>query len=231
MDPQQPTHQPNTPPPGGQPIPPPQPPSRQQYQRQAKRRKEGLRSVLSTVGVLISAPIIALLLIAFVFQSYEVDGPSMQHTLEHQDRLIVLKTGKTWSRITGEDYIPDRGEIIVFSKRGTVDPTAGGERQLIKRIVGMPNDRVTVRDGHITVYNDEHLNGFNPDEEGGYEDMIASRGGATDIDIHVPDGHVFVIGDNRSNSLDSRTFGIISSDEIVGTLALRIFPLNEIRSF
>lgn len=208
-------------------IPPPT------YQPQAprNRRREGAKSILSTIFILISAPLVALLLIAFVFQSYEVDGPSMERTLSNNDRLIVVKVGKTWSRITGEDYIPDRGEIIVFAKLGTIDPVAGSERQLIKRVIGLPGDRVVVANGQITIFNDDHSEGFDPDERGDYEDQIASRGGATDIDISVPDGHVFVMGDNRSNSLDSRTFGIISSDEIIGRLSLRIFPLNEIERF
>ncbi len=207
------------------PLPPP-PPSRRD-----KQRREGTKSIISTIAILVTAPLVALLLIAFVFQSYEVDGPSMEHTLQHQDRLLVLKTGKTWARITGQDYIPERGEIIVFAKTGTFDPVAGGKRQLIKRVLGEPGDRVTVIDGQITVFNDDNPDGFDPDEAGGYVDDIASRGGATDIDITVPEGYVFVLGDNRSNSLDSRTFGIVSSDEIVGRLVLRIFPFNEMTTF
>ena len=155
----------------------------------------------------------------------------MEDTLHDGDRLIVVKTNKTWARLTNQAYVPPRGEIIVFAKLGTIDPMAGGERQLIKRVIGLPNDRVTVIDGHITIYNDEHPNGFDPDVAGGYDDLIASRGGATDIDINVPANHVFVLGDNRSNSLDSRTFGIISSDEVVGRLSLRIFPFGDIQRF
>ncbi len=210
-------------------VSPPSEPSN--HQAPNKRRREGVKSVLSTVFILLSAPIVALLLIAFVFQSYEVDGPSMESTLSDSDRLIVIKTDKTWARITGQEYIPDRGEIIVFAKLGTIDPAAGSERQLIKRVIGLPGDTVVVSNGQVTVYNDEHPDGFDPDEKGDYEALIASRGGATDIDISVPDGHVFVLGDNRSNSLDSRTFGIISSEEIIGRLSLRIFPLNEFTRF
>lgn len=207
--------------------------SPQSYQNRAprKKRRESIKSFLSTLTILILAPLVALLLIAFVFQSYEVDGPSMEDTLQHQDRLIVLKTGRTVSRITSQAYIPSRGDIIVFAKSGTVDPAAGGERQLIKRVIGLPNDRVTVRNGVVTVYNEEHPDGFDPDKASSYADDIASRGGVSDIDTRVPEGHVFVMGDNRSNSLDSRTFGIIESDEIVGRLALRIFPLDEIETF
>lgn len=218
-----------------QPTPAPQvnyspgPPSPPPHKRRPER--EGARSIISTIVILVAAPIFALLLIAFVFQSYEVDGPSMERTLKDSDRLIVTKTAKTWSRITDVPYIPDRGEIIVFAKLGTIDPVAGSERQLIKRVIGLPGDRVIIQNGIVTVLNDDNPDGFDPDEVGGYSDDIASRGGATDIDISVPDDYVFVMGDNRSNSLDSRSFGIISSDEIVGRLAMRIFPLDEITRF
>lgn len=226
---QSPTPPMEQPTPSLQPSYSPGPPSPPPHRRRPQR--EGTRSILSTIAILVAAPIFALVLIAFVFQSYEVDGPSMERTLTDSDRLIVTKTAKTWSRITNEPYIPNRGEIIVFAKLGTIDPVAGSERQLIKRVIGLPGDRVIVENGMVTIFNEDNPDGFDPDEAGGYSDMIASRGGATDIDISVPDNYLFVMGDNRSNSLDSRSFGIISSDEVVGRLAVRIFPLNEITRF
>ena len=219
--------QPPTPPPPQHysPSPPPPPP------RQRRRRKETLRSVLSTISILVSAPLVALLLIAFVFQSYEVDGPSMENTLSHNDRLIVVKAGVTWAKLRGQEYLPDRGDIIVFAKRGTVDPAAGGERQLIKRVIGLPGDQIIIENGFITIVNDERPNGFNPDEELGYGDLIASRDDSRDYDITVGEDEIFVMGDNRSNSLDSRKFGAISTDEVVGQLSTRIFPLDSITRF
>lgn len=196
-----------------------------------KKKSEGWRSVASTLAILISAPVIALLLITFVFQSYVVDGPSMENTLQDGDRLIVSKVGKSLSQLRDEDFLPDRGEIIVFAKKGTFDPVARGERQLIKRVVGLPGDRVTIQSGTVTIVNDDNPNGFNPDTTVGYNDLIASRGGATDIDITVPEGAVFVMGDNRSNSQDSRSFGVIASDEIIGELSVRIFPFHAISTF
>lgn len=207
------------------PAPPPQSP------RQRRQRKETLRSVFSTIGILISAPLVALLLIAFVFQSYEVDGPSMENTLSHNDRLIVVKAGVTWANLRGQEYLPDRGDIIVFAKRGTVDPAAGGERQLIKRVIGLPGDQIIIEDGFITIVNNERPNGFNPDEELGYGDLIASRDDSRDYNITVGEDEIFVMGDNRSNSLDSRKFGAISTDEVVGQLSTRIFPLDSITRF
>ncbi len=192
-------------------------------------KSDRFKGILSTVLLLIAAPIIALLLTMFVFQSYQVDGPSMEPTLQHNDRLVIVKTGKTWARITGSDYIPARGEIIVFSKLGLYESGTTREKQLIKRVIGLPGDRVVVSDGVLTVYNKEHPDGFQPDKELGYGSHIGITAG--NVDITVKDGEVFVAGDNRANSLDSRSFGNVSSNEIVGELALRIFPLNKAESF
>lgn len=201
--------------------------------KRSRHTRENWRSVASTLAILITAPIVALLLITFVFQSYVVDGPSMENTLQDGDRLIVVKTGKTLSRLQGSDYIPSRGEIIVFARHGTFDPIAGGERQLIKRIIALPGERVVISNGRIKVYNNDWPNGFDPDTSGDYGDEIGSRGTSTDknVDITVPEGEVFVMGDNRNNSQDSRIFGTVSSDEIVGELAMRIYPFDKITTF
>ena len=193
-----------------------------------KPQGEGWRSILSTVLLLLAAPLIALFLINFVFQSYEVDGPSMESTLYDQDRLIVLKTGKTWARATGGSFIPKRGDIVIFNKT-RLGQFNGAEKQLIKRVIGLPGERVVVKDGSITVYNREFPGGFNPDKQADYGDAILSTSG--NLDITVPKNHIFVSGDNRGNSLDSRDFGTVPAADVVGTLALRIFPLNKLEAF
>lgn len=235
MDNLPPNHYPNAPAPQQQPTqsppqqhyypPPPEPPQKH------RRRRETLRSALSTIGILISAPLVALFLIAFVFQSYEVDGPSMENTLSHNDRLIVVKAGVTWANLRGQDYLPDRGDIIIFAKRGTIDPSIGGERQLIKRVIGLPGDQIIIENGIITIVNDERPNGFNPDEELGYGDLLASLDDSRDYNVTITEDEIFVMGDNRANSLDSRKFGAINADEVVGQLSVRIFPLDTITRF
>lgn len=193
------------------------------------RKRESWKSTLSTVLILVIAPVIALLLTAFVFQSYEVDGPSMERTLQDRDRLIVSKLPRTVARITGNDYIPDRGDIVIFVKHGIEIYDPSQDRQLIKRVIGLPGERVVVRGNDVTIYNKERPKGFNPDKEGDYSIVGASA--EASIDITVPEGEIFVAGDNRPNSLDSRTFGTVPSEDIVGVLAYRIFPIGKVEHF
>lgn len=192
-------------------------------------KREGWRSVFSTILILALAPIIAWTMITFVFQSYEVDGPSMDETLHDKDRLIVLKTGKTIAELTNKEYIPKRHEVIIFVKHGLLELGSSQDKQLIKRVIGLPGDRVVVNDGKITIYNSEHPSGFDPDEGTNYAKTISYTNG--NVDITVPKGQVFVCGDNRGNSLDSRVFGPVDNKDIIGKLVFRLFPINKAESF
>lgn len=191
--------------------------------------REGWRSVVSTIFILALAPLIAWLMITFVFQSYEVDGPSMESTLHDKDRLIVLKTGKTLSKITDNEYVPDRGDVIVFVKHGLIELGTSQDKQLIKRVVGLPGERVTVNDGKVTVFNQANPQGFDPDKNQDYAKSINFTNGS--VDVTLSEGQVFVLGDNRGNSLDSRNFGAVSHEDIIGKLVFRLFPINKAESF
>lgn len=193
-------------------------------------KRSGWRSVLSTIGILLAAPLIAVALTAFVFQSYEVDGPSMETTLQNHDRLIVWKVPRTISRITNNDYIPERGDVIIFVKHDLYEEPGGNEKQLIKRVIGVPGDRVVVADGHITIYNHANPQGFDPDVNTEFSrDIVKPTEGS--VDLLVGEGEVFVAGDNRVNSLDSRAFGTVKSHDIVGRMVLRIYPFNGLKSY
>jgi signal peptidase I len=195
-----------------------------------KEAKGGkLKSILSTVAILLIAPLLALTITAFIFQSYEVDGPSMQSTLQDHDRLIIWKVSRTWARLTHHDYVPKRGDVIVFIKRGLYEDNGDKEKQLIKRVIALPGERVTVKEGKVMVYNTQHPDGFDPDTTLPYGGVIKDTDG--NVDVTVPAGEVFVCGDNRSNSLDSRYFGPIPTHDIVGKLAARILPIGEAEKF
>lgn len=189
-----------------------------------------LKGVLSTLAILLIAPLLAVFITAFVFQSYQVDGQSMETTLQNNDRLIIWKLSRTWARLTHKDYTPSRGDVIVFVKKGLYEDGSGKEKQLIKRVIGLPGERVVVKDGIMKVYNKENPEGFSPDATLPYGKVIQ---GTTDgnVDVTIGAGEVFVCGDNRGNSLDSRYFGPIPEEDIVGKLAARILPINNAEKF
>jgi signal peptidase I len=187
------------------------------------------RELLSTVGILATALIVALLMIMFVFRSYQVDGPSMETTLQNADKLIIWKIPRTWSRITHHAYIPNRGDVIIFSESGLSQFGQTDTKQLIKRVIGLPGDRVVVRDGFVTVFNKAHPAGFQPDKTLPYGKVIPTTSG--DIDTTIVAGQVFVCGDNRPDSLDSRAFGPIKADQIIGKLVIRVFPISNAKPF
>lgn len=198
-----------------------------------KKKNHSLtRDFASTAGILLTSLLIAYLLITFVFRSYQVDGPSMQNTLQNNNKLIVWKVPRTWAMITGHPYIPKRGDIIVFRESGLAAYGQTNTKQLIKRVIGLPGDRVVVSHGVYTIYNKKHPHGFDPDKTlpyFNYGKNIPYTSG--NINIKLGPNQIFVSGDNRPDSLDSRIFGPINANQIVGKLVLRILPLNEIKVF
>jgi signal peptidase I len=172
---------------------------------------------------------VALFIIVFVFRSYQVDGPSMQNTLQNNDKLIIWKVPRSWARLTRHAYIPARGDIIVFSESGLSQFNQDNTKQLIKRVIGLPGDRLVLHDGKYTVYNTAHPNGFNPDTTLPYGKNIPVTSG--DVDVTLGKNQLFVSGDNRPDSLDSRAFGPINANQVVGKLVLRVFPIGEAKTF
>jgi signal peptidase I len=187
------------------------------------------REVFSTIGILLIALGVALFIIAFVFRSYQVDGPSMENTLQNADKLIIWKVPRTWSDITGHPYVPNRGDIIVFTESGLSQFGQQDTKQLIKRVIGLPGDHLVLANGYYTIYNKQHPQGFNPDKTLPYGRNIPTTSG--NVDITLGKDQIFVSGDNRPDSLDSRAFGPINANQIIGKLVLRVFPINQAKVF
>lgn len=186
------------------------------------------KDTFSTIGIIIMAPIVALFLTAFVFQSYQVDGPSMERTLQDGDRLIVTKAAKTWSRLGGGDYIPKRFDIIIFNQNGEYGEQSD-QKQLVKRVIGLPGDRVVIKDGSVTIYNKDNPNGLPIPKQSEGMNVVGTTSG--NFQESVDEGEVYVMGDNRENSLDSRAFGSVRAEDIVGKLSLRIYPFSKFDKF
>jgi signal peptidase I len=206
------------------PAPQPLPPRDNSTER--FNHKESIKNVVYTVLLFILAPLFALFMIMFCFQSYVVDGSSMEPTLQNGNRVFILKLPKTWAKIRGNQYVPARYDVVVFKK--PTDPNV----QLIKRVVGLPGDRVVVKDNIITIYNNDNPNGFNPDADASYATTSEDADG--NVDLTVGDGMLFVCGDNRNpgGSLDSRnSLGLVPVENVVGRLWVRYYPLSDFKYF
>lgn len=217
---------------GQMPLPPSAGTPQQPVEQEPPRQGGGWRSALSTIAILLIAPLCAVFLTAFVFQSYQVDGPSMENTLQNNDRLLVWKLPRSWARLTGNNYVPNRGDIIIFNESQLGSFGSSQTKQLIKRVVALPGEKVSIVNGTLVVYNKEHPEGFEPDahyEHGKPIGITEPESGETNWNIG--DNEIFVSGDNRQDSLDSRAFGPVSVDDVVGKLSWRILPLNKATKF
>ncbi len=191
-----------------------------------------VKDILSLLLFVACVVVGTILINSYVFRSYSVVGPSMETTMYTGDRLIVNRLPVTWAAIQNKQYIPERGDIIVFKNPRY---TLGIEDEfIVKRVIGLPGERVLLEDGHYTVFNKEHPNGFNPDDTNNGEPGTPTSGEANEV---VPDGELFVSGDHRQGnfSFDSRNgdqgMGTIPLYDVIGPVSMRIFPFNAIRTF
>lgn len=191
----------------------------------AIEHKQTFRDVLGIVFFIVGVVVGAWLINALIFRSFSVTGPSMQTTMYTGDRLIVNRLPITWKALQGKDYTPQRGHVIVF--RNPLYDQMRSDEFVVKRVIAFAGERVVVTGGSVTVYNDANPKGFNPyDGVDVYPSAVTGQ-----VDQQVDPGTIFVIGDNRggNESLDSRNgLGLIPLNDIVGPVALRIYPFNKI---
>ena len=147
---------------------------------------------------IVIAVVLAMIIRTFVVELYLVDGPSMRPTLQHAQRLVVNK-------FIYHFRAPEKGEVLIF--RYPKDPS----RDFIKRVIAVPGDTIEIKDGNVFV-NGELQN----------EDYILSKCRGDYPKSTIPEGHIFVMGDNRNNSEDSRfpDVGFVQFDLIKGKAML-----------
>lgn len=148
----------------------------------------------------------------FIFQPFSVQGQSMVPSFEHKDYLII-------DEISYRFREPIRGEVVVF--KYPYDKS----QYYIKRLIGLPGERVVIKDNIVTVYSGEHADGLVLDEPYLKSDSM-TLSFDNDLDKTLKEKEYFVLGDNRENSSDSRVFGPVHEDFIIGRVWLRGWPVN-----
>ena len=173
-----------------------------------------MKNLLEWIRDIVIAVIIAAIILAF-FKPIIVQQESMQPNFYSGDYLI---TSRQAYRLFGQ---PERGDVIVFKSH--LYDEKGKQKNLIKRIIGLPGDTVEIKNGDVYI-NGELLQ----------EEYVAEQGLSGEMEaVTVPEGSLFVMGDNRRVSQDSRSpeVGTIEMDSIVGKVVLRLYPFNQIKVF
>ncbi|HKL10142.1 MAG TPA: signal peptidase I [Clostridia bacterium] len=174
--------------------------------------KEIKKEIMSWIKTFTISVIMAMLILQ-VIQPTIVKEVSMLPTLEPNNYLVLEKISSRMGKL-------ERGDIIVFKTEMTTED--GKEKNLIKRIVGLPGDHIVIYAGKVVV-NEELLQ----------EEYLSGAETEGSVDLIVDEGKIFVMGDNRKVSLDSRSpkVGLIDMESIIGRAMVRLYPFDEIRNF
>jgi signal peptidase I len=171
-----------------------------------RRRRRALFDWVIVIGV---ALLVAFLVRTFVLAHFVVDGESMETTLYDGDRVFVNK-------LSYRLHDPNRGDVVVLH-----EISGASERDLIKRVIALPGETIQIRSCQVLIdgrlLEEPYLDP---------EDMQPGSCGEEVAPVTVPDEHVFVMGDNRGGSQDSRTLGPISEDDLVGRAFVVFWPRN-----
>jgi signal peptidase I len=209
--------------------PPTEPPTEPTGAEEPRRQQSMLSVVRETAVLVVLAILLAVLFKTFLVQAFYIPSGSMEPTLNISDRVLVEKVSYRFGDVHDGDVIvfvhdlpgvePESGNPVArfFSGLGqAVGVAPPSSRDFIKRVVGVPGDRISCQQGRL------YRNGQQVDEP-----YLAP---ATTTDncssVTVPAGKLYVMGDNRNNSEDSRTFGPIDRSSVVGRAFVRIWPLS-----
>jgi signal peptidase I len=167
----------------------------------------------------------------FLFQPFFVQGASMEPNFENNQYLIINEFGykKTNVGVPGKSFFSvepfkklERGDVVVF--RYPKNPS----QFFIKRIIGLPGEKIEIKNNRVVIYNSENPDGLTLDERKYLSESIRTSG---DLVLKLNDSEYFVMGDNRLFSSDSRYWGPVPTSDIIGKVLLRAWPLNNVAVF
>lgn len=176
-----------------------------------------LRKILEFLKIVVISLVIILPIRYFIIQPFYVKGASMEPTFHDHQYLIIDEIGYRFNEVK-------RGDIVVF--RYPQNP----QEYFIKRIIGLPGEKIEIRDGSIYIYNDNYPEGFVLDESAYLADNIKTYDLSGEI-VTLRSGEYFVLGDNRNASKDSRSFGAVNKSFLTGRVMFRGWPFNQITVF
>jgi signal peptidase I len=193
--------------------------------RHAKQRSGSGRWIFELLSVVVVAVVVAVVLRAFVVATYSIPSGSMEPTLQIGDRIVVDKLAYHLHGV-------GRGDIIVFSTPPLENCAGPPVADLVKRVIGLPNETISLDDGKV--YIDGHFLAEPWLTPATRSATYAGPSGAS-YSLHhpfkIPSGDVFVMGDNRTESCDSRYWGPVHESTIVGKVDFRIWPLSRLGFF
>ncbi|HLT19632.1 MAG TPA: signal peptidase I [Thermomicrobiales bacterium] len=204
--------------------------SDQQVGAVARREESSSGGILWEITETLVLALLIFLAVRTVVLNFRVDGLSMEPTLDTGQMLLVNRqiyfhfdlnevlnvlpfVDREGEHIIYPLHPPQRGDIIVFDP-----PIHSTDKPYIKRVIGLPGERVSIRDGSV------YINGERLDEEYLGSTSTSWPGRPDDFELLIPEEHVFVMGDNRNNSTDSRSFGPIPYSDIIGRAWISYWP-------
>jgi signal peptidase I len=172
---------------------------------EAEAPRSSVRTAVEWVVIVVAALLTALLIKTFLLQAFYIPSDSMTPTLVQHDRVLVNKLSYHFHDV-------HRGDIVVFERPpGEVDPKI---KDLIKRVIGLPGETVQGHDGHVFINGQQLI-----------EPYLPAGVATSDFPaITIAKDHVWVMGDNRPGSADSRSFGMVDEDTIVGRAIVKAWP-------
>ncbi|HEY1085807.1 MAG TPA: signal peptidase I [Candidatus Saccharimonadales bacterium] len=198
------------------------------YAVQSQKGVKIARLVIGSIATLCVIMLVIIFTNTYVAQIISIDGHSMEKTYFTGNQVLLNKIPKTLASLNNTEYVPKRGEVVIVNSSFgnavlSTDDVTG--LTLIKRVIALPGERVVIKDGILTVYNQEYPKGFQPDDGSSWQKAMTPDEKTENIDIQLARSEIFVSGDNRPASIDSRFNGPISTKEVLGVVGAKVWPL------